>query len=381
MTPSNRHYEDWELYALGSLPEANMREMSVHLESCDECGQEYALALAVMSAIGSSLPQVEPSEAAERKLRARLTAGTSLHVYKNTAARKPIVWYWWRLSLGAATFASLAVAIWLGIDGRQLEEKLQSQTAQTETLQRQLKELAGRTGGASNPSLPGEQDLRKSVADLQGQLEETKQARVAAEKRVTALDVELREAKDAADRKVEELKTELQAATKREAILKNAVQTLEHQRSQNEEMVAQLRLELTKAQAASARYVEASSLETDVSHLLASGEFHQLDLKPVADVARQATARVLWQDDKGLLLLANNLPAVTDSREMQLWILQKGNANAARAGTLLATGHGSSVLFVQPGPALDAMAGVMITMEAAGANPAQPGSQILVGKP
>ena len=381
MTPSTRHYDDWELYALGSLPEADMKERSAHLESCQPCGQEYAMALAVMSAIGSSPAQIEPSQAAERKLRNRLAAGNSLLVGKETAASKPVAVDWWRLALGAATFAALAAAIWLGMDGRQLEEKLQRQTAQTETLQRQLRELAGKTMPAADPSLPSQEVLQKSVADLQGQLGETKQAQAAAEKKVALLDGELREARAAADRNVQELKAELQAANEREAVLKNAVQTLERQHSQNEETVAQLRLELTKAQAVSARYVEASSLEADASHLLASGQFHQLDLKPVADVAMQATARVLWQDDKGLLLLANNLPAITDSREMQLWILQKGNAKAARAGTLFTAGHGSGVLFVQPGPALDAMAGVMITMETAGAIPAQPGSQILVGKP
>jgi anti-sigma-K factor RskA len=114
--------------------------------------------------------------------------------------------------------------------------------------------------------------------------------------------------------------------------------------------------------------------------LLESAALHQLPLKAMSQLAGEANARVVWDDERGLMLLAHNLPELPDNRVFQLWILRKGAASTVSGGVVQVDSQGRGTVFVPPGPDLNEMAGVVVTDEPAGGSTSSHGSQILLGK-
>jgi anti-sigma-K factor RskA len=142
-----------------------------------------------------------------------------------------------------------------------------------------------------------------------------------------------------------------------------------------------IRLQLAKAQDDAHRLGLLSAENDQMVRLLESTSLHQLPLKPVNALAGEANARVVWDDDRGLMLLANNLPELPDKRVFQLWILRKGTPSIVSAGVVQVDSRGRGTVFVPPGADLNAMAGVVVTDEPAGGSVSSRGSQVLLGKP
>jgi anti-sigma factor RsiW len=94
--------DDWELYALGGLPELEHAAMESHLEAgCKDCRQRYFEAQTALTAMSTLAPMLRPSPKVEQKLMRAIRAERS----PATPA-----WPWWRPAAGcdggAATSAS-----------------------------------------------------------------------------------------------------------------------------------------------------------------------------------------------------------------------------------------------------------------------------------
>ena len=109
--------------------------------------------------------------------------------------------------------------------------------------------------------------------------------------------------------------------------------------------------------------------------LLQSAPLSQLDLKPAPGA--DASARVFWKDDSGLLLVARDLPPLQADGSFQLWFYQKGTGKPVNVGQVQVDRSGGGLLFVPPGPALNSMAGALLTAESGSAIAANPGREIL----
>jgi hypothetical protein len=109
--------------------------------------------------------------------------------------------------------------------------------------------------------------------------------------------------------------------------------------------------------------------------LLQSAPLSQLDLKPAHGA--DASARVFWKDDSGLLLVARELPPLQPDGSFQLWFYQKGTGKPVNVGQVQVDRSGGGLLFVPPGPALSSMAGALLTAESGSAIAANPGREIL----
>ena len=108
--------DDWELYALGSLPDEVQKSMSSHLESgCTECQRRYYDAQMALTAMSHLAPRQRPSANVERKLMQSITAAP---------APSLSAWSFWKLVPWAAAFACLVMALWLVHDRKRLQAEL-----------------------------------------------------------------------------------------------------------------------------------------------------------------------------------------------------------------------------------------------------------------
>lgn len=369
------HREDWELFALGSLDTAQMEEMSAHLEAgCEDCAQLYMEAQTVVSALGTLPPSVEPSPEVEERLAARL--GASLvgdpagqkadFAVGDSEPRR--AWNFWNLVPWAAAAALLLLAVGLGREYLVANQELLRDRMVLSGLRQKLQDFE--SGKAQLPTRSATPESAQELADLHATIDQLRRS----------LD-EANAQKASAERETARLQTDLTAATLRAAALENRVKDSEQRRVKSEVDASTIRLQLAKAQDDAHRLGVLSAENDQMVRLLESTSLHQLPLKPVNALAGEANARVVWDDDRGLMLLANNLPELPDKRVFQLWILRKGTPSIVSAGVVEVDSRGRGTVFVPPGADLNAMAGVVVTDEPAGGSVSSRGSQVLLGKP
>jgi hypothetical protein len=369
------HREDWELFALGSLDTAQMEEMSAHLEvGCEECAQLYMEAQTVVSALGTLPPSVEPSPDVEQRLAARLrasVAGDRSGQKANFAAgdREPRrAWNFWNVFPWAAATALLILGAALGREYLVAHQELLRDRTDLSELRQKLQDFQSDKPKTPTPSASPES--AQELADLHATVDQLRRS----------LD-EANAKKASAEREAARLQTDLTAVTLRAAALEKSVKDSEERRVKSEVDASAIRLQLAKAQEDAHRLGVVSAENDQMVRLLESTSLHQLPLKPVNALAGEANARVVWDDDRGLMLLANNLPELPDKRVFQLWILRKGTPSIVSAGVVQVDSRGRGTVFVPPGADLNAMAGVVVTDEPAGGSVSSRGSQVLLGKP
>jgi hypothetical protein len=131
---------------------------------------------------------------------------------------------------------------------------------------------------------------------------------------------------------------------------------------------------------ADARSLQQQSADNNrILSLLQSRSLSQLDLKPVHGA--RAAARVYWQNDRGLLLVAEDLPPLSSDQSLNLWFYRQGKPNLVHVGKVQVGSEGDGILFVPPGPTLLSMAGALLTIQSASAGESTPGTEILRVKP
>ena len=126
------------------------------------------------------------------------------------------------------------------------------------------------------------------------------------------------------------------------------------------------------------KQVEQYRGQTDLAlSILTSGDMREVPLTGQAGAASSA-ARAFWSATRGLLLVADRLPAPPAGRVYQVWVIEGGKP--ASAGLLGDEGGGRGMLIVTP-PKPDASGSVTvaITDEPPGGLPAPSGSIHLAG--
>jgi hypothetical protein len=347
-----QHYDGWDLFAIGALDESERAAMASHLASgCEECQRAYSAALAVVAGLASLSPEEQLPPGAEARLRQRLTEGGQ-SVSTSSPAVHPVAKKWpipliaaW--SVAAALLILVAV---LGVRLKNTEDQLAAQrrsnAADISRLQQDQARDAQENAAAA---------LRAALASAEAARIQAEQQRKNAELQVSQLQA-----------RVQDLETQLKSAAADKDRLDQALQ--------------QAHLQLAKAEGDASIMRQIAAQNDQITTLLQAVPLSQADLKP-ADGAK-ASARVFWQDDLGLLLVARDLPPLPQGKSFQLWFYEKDPSSApVNVGVIQTASSGRGLLFVPPSPALRRMTGALITEETQEQGVSAPGKEILKVKP
>jgi anti-sigma-K factor RskA len=144
---SNEHPtrpEDFDLYALGALDDAERQAFESHVASCADCAEKLAAARGRVALLAFAAPTVAPSPGVKESLMRQVIAsaegpgGSVARVKPDTVADGGIFARWWAALLPVATaFALATVLLWLH------NEQLNRQLADLRnTITQQKQELA-----------------------------------------------------------------------------------------------------------------------------------------------------------------------------------------------------------------------------------------------
>ncbi|MGA2098348.1 MAG: anti-sigma factor [Candidatus Acidiferrum sp.] len=364
MTPNNRnHYEDWDQFALGALEKEAEREMAAHLASgCEICQQDFQAAQAVVAGLATLSPDEPLPEGAEMRMRKRLGFAGEGWTKAPAPISSAVGRKMWTVVPWALAAACLVAAVGLGVSlshkQRELQDQAQQNAAERLRLQEQL-QVSSKTSGDTRGAQATE--LQNTIKGLRQELQAAQAAKLEADQELKAARAQVTDAQA----RVKELDANLKEA--------------EAGRSRAEEALSGAHLQLARAQADSSRLAEITTQNDRMIALLESSGLSQLDLKPAGSA--QASARVFWQDDRGLLLVARDLPALPENGSYQLWFYRKGTLSAVNVGVVQLQRSGTGLLFVPPGPALLAMTGALVTKESESGSVLTPGQEILKVKP
>ena len=135
--------EDFDLYALGALDDAERKAFESHLASCADCAEKLAAARGRMAILAFAAPPTQPSPGVKESLMRQVIGsaegpGGSFARVKPEPADGGVFARWWALLLPAATaFALATVLLWL--HNAQLNRQLADLRS---TIEQQQKELA-----------------------------------------------------------------------------------------------------------------------------------------------------------------------------------------------------------------------------------------------
>jgi hypothetical protein len=364
MTPNGRnHFEDWDLFALGVLDDPEQRAMAEHLASgCEDCTQLFLEAEAGVAGLATLSPDEPLPTGAEIRMRKRLeSAGMSTAAPTGQTSFRTLSRAWtiapWLLAA-----ACLLVAIGFGVNLARTQHevrKLEQQNA--DYIEHTQHETPVTPGNSAELTSAQVAELRTTIEGLQRDLKAAQAAKAVAEQDVRAAQTQL---------------AEVQARVlKLDASLKDA----DSRRAKAEDALSSAHLQLAKAQSDEDTLAQVARQNDQIVRLLEAAPLNQLDLKPAGTV--QASARVFWQDDQGLLLVARDLPRLPQHGSFQLWFYRKGTPEFVNVGVVQLGASGNGLLFVPPGPALLSMTGALLTEESGTASAAAPGEEILRVKP
>jgi hypothetical protein len=375
--------DDWELYALGSLPEDAQESMTAHLESgCRDCRERYFEAQMAVTAMSSLAPTHQPSPNVERKLMRAIQAD-----------RVPngIGWSFWKVVPWAVAFACLLVTLWLARDRSRLHAELAAQSRQPARREQSatLEEVQGSPEAAQHSPGNGATTGTAPAIVVGGQkaVDETKWREQLDEARRQA---QLAEADKAEmQRQVEQLRTDLSAATNRTTALEKDLQLAKEQVAKEiqqegaahkeSEQVAALAAELAQSQDEVRRLSEAARNSDRIQRLLQSASLREISLRSVVPQAGHATARALYSSQGGLLLVADSLPKLPDQKCYQLWLIRRGSPSILSGGLITLENDGKGTLFAPPSADLAEVTALAITDEPAGGSVAARGKKLLFG--
>jgi hypothetical protein len=135
------------------------------------------------------------------------------------------------------------------------------------------------------------------------------------------------------------------------------------------ELQVQMRLEQGRKETLAAQRREMDQIRA----LLAAPETHTVQVKPVS--AATPSFKILWNEEIGLLVTAQAVPAIPDGRVLQLWIVPK-KGSAISAGVFQPEANGTVMKLMRSGAPIrvkDAAA-LTVTIEPAVGSP-QPTSE------
>lgn len=112
--------------------------------------------------------------------------------------------------------------------------------------------------------------------------------------------------------------------------------------------------------------------------ILTAADMRRIDLQGF-DVSRDATARAYWSGAKGLLIVADRLPAPPPGRIYQVWLIAGGGAGPVSAGLIDGRAGRGMLIVPPPGGVTGSSVTVAVTDEPDGGLAAPTGSKHLAG--
>jgi len=358
MTPNGRnHFEDWDLFALGVLDDPEQRAMAEHLASgCEDCMRLFLAAEAGAAGLATLSPDEPLPPGAEIRMRKRLESASAPTGTHRAPSRV------WMVAPWVLASACLLAAIEFGVNLAHTQHEVHKLEQQNADYIEHIQHETPVTPANSAEITPGQvAELRTTIEGLQRDLKTAQAAKGMAEQDMKAAQTQLAEAQA----RVRELDASLKDADAR--------------RAKAEDALSSARLQLTKAQSDADTLAQVARQDDQIVRLLEAAPLNQLDLKPTGTL--QASARVFWQDDQGLLLVARDLPRLPQHGSFQLWFYRKGTPEFVNVGVVQLGASGNGLLFVPPGPALLSMTGALLSEESGTASAAAPGEEILKVKP
>jgi hypothetical protein len=364
MTPNGRnHFEDWDLFALGVLDDPEQRAMAEHLASgCEDCTRLFLAAEAGVAGLATLSPDEPLPPGAGIRMRKRLESAGALSATPTAQISRRVPSRAWTVAPWVLAAACLLVAIAFGVNlarTRYKVRKLEQQNA--DYIEHTQHETLVTPGNSAEVTSAQVAELRITIEGLQRDLKTARAATLVAEQDVKAAQTQLAEAQA--------------QVRKLDASMKDA----DARRAKAEDALSSAHLQLAKAQSDVDTLAQVARQNDQIVRLLESAPLNQLDLKPAGTV--QASARVFWQDDQGLLLVARDLPRLPQHGSFQLWFYRKGTPEIVNVGVVQLGASGNGWLFVPPGPALVSMTGALLTEEPGTTTTATPGEEILKVKP
>jgi hypothetical protein len=395
-----RFAEDWELAALGALPDAHLREMEQHVAGgCKLCSGRMGELLESLAAMALTVPRMEPSAELETKLRARIAAEPqrqrvlAMPAPLAPSAKQSTGWTPW---LAAA--ASLALAAVLGWQWRTSAE--QAETWKQQAAQRPVAApLPEAPVPAVQPSVP---DQSMALRNLQAQLDTERllvqRLQSAAKTGEAGLQQQLAEA----ERRAGQLTTDLSAA--REALRAaeekstRSAEQLARQSAASSEAIARMESNLKSLQSqapatSNVADAEVARLRSEterqgkqladyrgILRSLENGAVRPVALQSVNARAGKASAQAYWGADGSLLVFARDLPALSADKCYQLWLVSTSGPAIASGGVLRVDASGRGVLYAKGLPVGGGVAALAITDEPAGGSRTATGTKLMFGK-
>jgi hypothetical protein len=377
--------DDWELYALGGLPEDTQQAMAAHLESgCGNCRQRYFEAQTALTAMSTLAPTLRPSAAVERKL---------MQAIKGEKSPALPGWTLWKSVPWAAAFACLLLLLWLAQDRARLQSELAASRSTAQQAQRDETALEERLEAvrtaAQNPAPQQNAHVANAPASapgdsikVQSQLAEAlRQAQISAAE------------KSALQQQIAKLQSDIAIAGARATALENELSFAQLQARQAQQGLqekdraaraasdetAQLAEQLAQSRAEVRRLASAAGENGKIERLLQSAALQEVSLRGVIPQAGHATARALYSPQGGLLLLADSLPPLPDHKCYQLWLIRRASPAIVSGGLVTLQSDGKGILFAPPSADLAEVSGLAITDEPAGGSPSSRGKKLLFG--
>lgn len=314
---------DWDSLALGCLEELEASRLKAHLESgCKVCNGLYAEALGACQMMGASLLGVMPSDKVERRLEE--------HVGKKQR-KMPVPWPW------LVTAASVGFAIWVG--AQPARERVVEVVREVEKPPRVIEvEREKIVAGAERVRTQVRTEIK--VIDPNPEL-----LKRIAELEARPPQVVERIVEKAAEPKVIE----------RERVVK--VEDTARVR-ELERLVEEYRAAFRTVEARGARQVEMAGVDAAIG---------------------RGSARAIYSQQGGLLVLAHDLPKLPGERCYQVWILRKGTPSIVSGGLMKTDSAGRGILQSPPTAALRDATGFAITDEPPGGSVVARGKKLLFG--
>src|SRR5271155_2544235 len=136
--------EDFDLYALGALDEAERKTFESHAASCAGCAEKLAAARGRIAIFAFAAPPVAPSPGVKETLMRQVIAsaegpgGSAARMHAESAADGGVFARWWAVLLPVAgAFALATILLWL--HNQQLDRQL---AGLRNTIEQQKQELA-----------------------------------------------------------------------------------------------------------------------------------------------------------------------------------------------------------------------------------------------
>jgi len=378
--------EDWELFALGSLDEADQQRMASHLQSgCKECQRRLVEARAVVASIATTAPARQPSARVELDLMKRVRGG------KSSGPIWSGFWPRWSMAPWAVAAVCLVLAGWFFWQQRRLGEELAGANSVIRSLRQagapttpvspRITEAPVTGPPVSPPSASPENARAADTGPPENRSSDNRRlAELAAEnEEIRKENTALRAASAAAEQHAVEMQAALNAAQARTDALTRDLQTAKNSGSENQAEIAALNGQLSKSRDEVARLSQVMARSAQIESLLRSGSVQEIELRAVDPAAGKGFARVLYSPQGGLLLVADSLPKLDHEKCYQLWVIRKGAPAILSAGLLQTSDDGSGFLMAQPTNDLAQLTGLAITDEPKGGSVSARGHKLLFG--